>query len=886
MSLAAGTRLGPYEIDAPLGAGGMGEVYKARDTRLARSVAIKVIGAERGDESDRRRFQREARAVAALDHPHICTLHDLGEHEGTDYLVFELLQGETLAARLARGPLPIGDVLVFGCQMADALGHAHRLGIVHRDLKPQNVMLTRQGLKLLDFGLARVIPLDAATKTTLASSNLTGDGVVMGTPAYLAPEQIEGQEAGVASDMFALGAVLYEMITGRRAFEAPTRAAILGNILRSEPVPASKIRPGTPPSLDRIVRTCLAKDPAGRFQSAHDLMTALQWVAEDWAGVTSDVTSATRQVRARSWLAAAAVAIAAALGVWLGWRVQDERLTLRWAVQFSVRAPDGHTVPNGPAPVLSPDGQHLVFPARDPNGVVRLLLQSFSSDQPRPIEGTVDAMYPFWSPDGSSIAFFAQRGLKRVDLVGGPVVHICDAENGRGGTWNEAGVILFTPTNAAPLMKVRATGGTPEPVTALDPATDASHRAPHFLPDGDRFLYFNMGTSAEHSTLRVDSLSRPGARTLVAEPTSGQYADGFLFFVRREVVLAQPFDIDRAELTGSAVPVFANVIGLNTGMFAYSVSSTGDVARIRTTASRVPSQLTWMTRSGGVEATVGPPAVMTDPAISADGRQASVVRWDDNGTSNVWLIDLTRGSATRLTNARFDVRPPAWSSDGARLAVTTRDRADEFFVTSAISATGAGEPEHLVTSQFSTASIGWTPDQRWFLYHAADEREAFNIWRRPAGGQPPEPWRRDGARNWSGQLSPDGGWLAYLSDQSGRPEVYVEHLDRPGRRWAISTAGGHHPRWDRTKPELYFVDADGQLITVPLTFGGELGVGSPRVLFRVQQPLQPPRVLLGGVRPYDVAPDGRFLVALPQGTSEVRSDVLVSLGATARWRAR
>jgi hypothetical protein len=497
MSLACGTRLGPYEIVSPLGAGGMGEVYRARDTRLGREVAIKVLSGILSDRPEmRERLDREARALSSLSHPNICVLHDVGHENGTDYVVMELLEGNTLADRLVRGPIPLPQLLEIAKQVADALDRAHRAGIVHRDLKPSNIMLTKAGAKLLDFGLAKA-PTAAAAHAALAtmthSKPLTAEGTIVGTFQYMSPEQVEGSDADARSDIFAFGAVLYEMATGKRAFDGRTQASVIAAVLASDPKPISELQPMSPPALDRLLRTCLAKDPDERFQSAHDLKLQLQWIVEggSQAGVPVPVAIRRRSRERIAWIAAA-VLLAGAVALGLAyWRATSAPAQL-W--HSYLLPPEKHTFAAGPGlgggqAAISPDGRMVAYLLTGPDGQL-LWLQSLDSPKAVPLPGTDGASYPFWSPDSRSIGFFAGAKLKRVDARGGPVQTICPAADGRGGSWNSEGTIVFAPGPSNPLSVVSADGGTPRPITKLDAArNDTSHRWPWFLPDGHHFLY-------------------------------------------------------------------------------------------------------------------------------------------------------------------------------------------------------------------------------------------------------------------------------------------------------------------------------------------------------------------------------------------------------------
>jgi predicted Ser/Thr protein kinase len=529
MTLAQGTRLGPYEILASVGAGGMGEVYRARDTRLDRTVAIKVLPSHLSSNPEiRQRFDREARTISSLSHPHICALHDVGHQDGIDYLVMEFLEGETLTDRLSRGALPAEQVLRYSIEIADALDKAHRQGIVHRDLKPGNIMLTKSGVKLVDFGLAKLAAAGPANTSvsilpTQAGMNLTQEGTILGTFQYMAPEQLEGKEADARSDIFAFGAVLYEMATGKKAFSGKSQASLIASILSAEPPPISSVQPMTPPALDRVVKTCLAKDPDDRWQTAHDVMLQLKWIAEggSQAGVPAPLVARRRGHERLAWgvaavLAVSTIALAAV-------QLARPRAAVR-VVRSSLLPPEKTTYhfigdAAGP-PAVSPEGLQIAFTARDSSGKSLLWVRSLDSPVPRAVAGTEDAMYPFWSPDSKFIGFFAGGKLKKIEASGGPAFALCDAGDARGGTWNKDGVIVFEPHFRDPLFRVPATGGKAAPVTKFDESRrETTHRFPFFLPDGSHFLYLAgshaVGTESELHAIYLGSLD--------GKPVEGNY---------------------------------------------------------------------------------------------------------------------------------------------------------------------------------------------------------------------------------------------------------------------------------------------------------------------------------------------------------------------------
>jgi serine/threonine protein kinase len=519
MTLAAGSRLGPYEILSAIGAGGMGEVYKARDTRLERTVAVKVLPEHlTANEDLRQRFEREAKTISQISHPHICALYDVGREGDRDYLVMEYLEGETLAARLDKGALPAEQLLRYGIEIADALDKAHRLGIVHRDLKPGNVMLTKSGVKLLDFGLAKAVQpaasVSALTSMPTETPALTAEGTILGTFQYMAPEQLEARDTDARTDIFAFGAVVYEMATGQKAFSGRSRASLIGAILKDEPPPISAVQPMTPPALDRVVKTCLAKDPEDRWQTARDVVLELGWIAEgSQAGTTPPAVAARRSRERVAWILSALLAIALALTLVLPYLGRARTSSEGRAVRLSVLPPEkGRFMPGTIA--LSPDGTRLAFVAADADGRSLLWIRSLDALEARALPGTERAYAPFWSPDGRFLAFFAEGKLKRVEASGGPPQILSNLTGtlsagtvGRGGTWNREGVILFAPNPGGPLVRIADTGGAPAPVTKLDVSRqENSHRWPVFLPDGRRFLYFARSRLKENHAIFVGSL--------------------------------------------------------------------------------------------------------------------------------------------------------------------------------------------------------------------------------------------------------------------------------------------------------------------------------------------------------------------------------------------
>ncbi len=878
-ALPNGARLGPYEILAPVGAGGMGEVYRARDTRLGRTVAIKLLNADvNGDASGRERFEREARSLAALTHPHICTVHDVGDHEGHAFLVMELLEGHTLAARLSRtkGGLPLDEALSIATHVAEALAFAHRHHITHRDIKPANIMLTPTGVKLLDFGLARLRDQDEVTRQSGTEGSLTAPLSVMGTLAYMSPEQLDGR-ADERSDIFAFGAVLFEMLAGRKAFDGATSSAVIGAVVHTDPPTVSSLRPDVSPSLERVVRRCLAKDPDARWQSTADLVDELKWIAgHPIAGGDKIQSPALERTGQRLTVAALAMTAALAIGaaVWSQVRVASPPAPA--FVRFVVPPPEDFSFSGMMA--LSPDGQRLALVTTDDKRRTQLWMRSMSSEVAQRVAGADGATYPFWSPDGQSIGFFADRQLKRVAAAGGPPLVICDAEDGRGGTWNQEGVIVFAPRTFSHLMRVPASGGTPQPVTQLDPLKYVANRWPHFLPDGDHFLYLADSPPGGQSALRVGSLRNRDSRSVLEEVTEGQYSDGLLFFARRDVLLAQPFDVGRLTLGGEPRAVVQDIARLHSGRYAFAVTPGGTLAFLRRSDQNPVARLTWFDRGGTATGSVGQPGRFADPSIAPDGKRIAVMRTDDNGRGDIWVFETKRGTATRMTSPG---RHPVWSPEGHRIVFSAIPRKGGPTVHLwTIPADGSAPMVPLIESKFQLTAHGWSPDGARLLYHLefGDQETANGLWLMTIPEARSVPFRNDGFLYPQAALSPDGQWVAYTSNQSGRYEIYVESFPTPGRRVQVSTDGGTQPRWRRDQRELYFLSADSRLIAVPATLGAEATLGIATPLFTLAMP---GGAMSGGPHQYDVSADGRFLAVVVEPHVPERPPVSVALNVTA-----
>jgi serine/threonine protein kinase len=872
VTLSAGTRLGPYEILSPIGAGGMGEVYRARDTRLGREVAVKVLPSHMSSSPEvRQRFEREAKTISQLSHAHICALYDVGREGATEYLVMEYLEGETLLDRLAKGPLPLEQTLRYGTEIADALDKAHRQGIVHRDLKPGNVMLTKSGVKLLDFGLAKAMA-PAAPKSSLTAlptqANLTEAGTILGTFQYMAPEQLEGKEADARSDIFAFGSVLYEMATGRKAFSGASQASLIGAILHTEPQPISAVEPMTPPALERVVKTCLAKDPEDRFQTAHDAKLQLEWIAEGGSviGLPATVAARRKSRELLAWIIAAlATGAALALAVSL---LRDRREPPR-IVQSSILPPEKSLFfyEDGPMAV-SPDGTRLAFIAANPEGKYILWIRPLSGMAAQPLAGTERASYPFWSPDSRFVGFFSGGKLKKIDSSGGPPQTLCDAQLARGGTWGTEGVILFTPSPREPISRVSSAGGGPVPVTALDLSRrEFSHRFPYFLPDGRHFLFLSQaipsGDPKEADVVYAGALDskerklllRVRSNVLYVPPSRGA-AQGHLLFARERTVVAQPFDPKSLSLSGEPVPVGEGVVYYtNFGFAVFTASHTGTLVYQSGGAGGV-SELVWLDRSGKRLSTVGAPADYLRPRVSHDGRRIAVDIIDPTtGRSDVWTYDLARNVATRLTFGPTDNNYPIWSPDDLRIAFTSNRNGTGDLYEKPSSGTGDDKPVFLDPTSFKVIS-DWSQDGAFLAYHAIStmSRAGWDLWTFSLADKKPALFLSTPATESMPIFSPDGRWLVYVSDESGRYEVYVQPFPGRGGKWQISPEGGNQPVWGPDGRELFYMSLDNKLMAVDVRTASGFEAGTPRVLFETRL-----KGLLG--RRYDISPDGtRFLV--------------------------
>ena len=874
MSLAPGTKLGPYEIALPLGAGGMGEVYRARDTRLERTVAIKILPQQLSDDPIRKqRFEREAKTISSLNHPNICTLHDIGSQDGTDYLVMECVEGETLAKRLEKGPLPLEQVLKCGAQVADALDKAHRAGIVHRDLKPGNIMLTPAGAKLLDFGLAKpVAPLVSGATLTVAAQTtpMTQEGMIVGTFQYMSPEQIEGKDVDGRSDIFSLGAVLYEALTGRTAFEGKTQLSVASAILEKEPAPIASAKPLTPPALEHVIQKCFAKTPDDRWQSASDLGAELKWIAGSGGqmAVRVQTPSAKRSRETLAWAVAGALAVMLIAGVlwWRNSKPQEQTMYFPAPLSSSARdiavAPNGHTV--AVVAYLESARKNVIW------------IYELGAPSARNLPGTEGATYPFWSADGRSLGFFADSKLKKLDASGGPVQTICDATMPRGGSWNKDGVIIFTPQVRGGLYKVPASGGTPASISEPDWSRgETSHRWPMFLPDGKHYLYLAADFAGQRDVdaVFVGSLDSKEKKLIVEGSTNAAYAaPGYLLFYRDKTLLAQRFDLKQFVLSGEPVTVLADIEYFPQVKRAAFAASDSGLLAAQSGAGVVLSQLLWFDRKGKELGAAGKPDVYGNVAISPNGKSLALDKTDigDQNTIDVWTYELAHDSSKRFTFGPGLTMAPIWSPDGSQLAYT----ANRQHVTQILfmkNADGTQEEKRLMQKdQGGTAPNSWSRDGKYLLYSSGSELwfVAFpELKNAPFLKAPPSVLR-------NAQFSPDIRWVSYESNETGRWEIFVTSFPDAHGKWQISTGGGEQPRWRGDGKELYYLSSDGKMMAVPVTTGAKFDAGTPAVLFQAT-PRQP--VVSADLFVYDVSRDGqRFLINTPtkQGETQPMSIVL------------
>lgn len=890
MSLTSGAKLGPYEIQSPLGAGGMGEVYRAKDTRLDRTVAIKVLPSHlSGDQELKQRMEREAKAISALQHANICTLYDIGTQDGTNFLVMECLEGQTLAERLGKGVLPLDQVLKIGTEIAQALEKAHQHGIIHRDLKPANIMLTKAGAKLMDFGLAKpemsisaqaLGPFTPSTPTldlaslASAASSLTQKGSIVGTFQYMAPELLQGAEADARSDLFSFGCVLYEMITGRRAFEGKSQLSVFTAILEKDPEPIAASQPLSPQMLDRVVRACLAKDPADRIQSAHDVAMDLGWVDSLRSAAPDPESSGAPAASRVPWFAAIAAAIV--LGTLAGFFLHRPAPSAP-AIRAALNPPPGGgfrlTDDAGGPPVLSPDGAFLAFTATV-EGKTSVWVRPMNSNDARSLPDTSDAIFPFWSPDSRSIGFFAGNKLKTIEVDGSASQAVGDVTLGRGGAWGSGGVIVFSASPTSALLQVNASGGVPAPLTKLEASRHTSHRWPFFLPDGKHFLYLAMNhdpSKSSNDAIYYASLDGRENRLLIHAQTNGIYAAGFLLFGRADQLMAQPFDPDKGALSGQAQAVSSGVLNdVTTWHMDATATDSGVLLFANGTSGKV--QLVWMDRTGKQAAVAAENLQnLQDARLSPQGDRVALQL--DSGINDIWTLDLGRGVRTRLTFGPVANTYPIWSPDGKWIAYASPRAGSSAIYRKP--ADGSGAEEILMSDPNGAGLVpsDWSRDGKTLIYSTGLRTGNQITWALPLDGERKPRLVVEHAVD--GTLSPNGRWLAYTLF-SGQTEVYVVAFRGSQGKWQVSPNGGQVPQWSKDGKELYYLDSTQSIVAVPVRdLGNTLEFGAGQTLVSQWTVLSTPF--------YSVFPDGQKLL-MERVMQQVSQPLTVVTNFTAQLR--
>jgi serine/threonine protein kinase/Tol biopolymer transport system component len=897
MALQPGTTLGPYKIESAIGAGGMGEVYKATDARLNRTVAVKVLPPHFAHDADmKQRFEREAQTIAGLNHPHICTLHDVGEQDGTRFLVMEYVEGETLADRLSRGPLSIDEALQVGGEIVDALDRAHRQGIVHRDLKPANIMLagsstTRSGqtvrsgspqTKLLDFGLAKwaVSDQDAPLAAQPTRLDVTAQGTMVGTLQYMAPEQVEGREADARTDIFAFGAVLYEMLTGRKAFEGRSQASLIGAIMKAEPRPISHAQPLTPGVLEHIVARCLVKDPDERWQHAHTLKHKLQWIVRNRGAATAVVEA---QPRSRFDLAVTTVIVVllAALSVpaYLSWRGPADPE----AVQFR------HTITglSETDVAISPDGRTIAFVAKpDGSGASSLYTRPARGLTSVKLAGTANAAQPFWSPDSQFIGYVSAGKLKKVPASGGAPKDVCDAKDASGGAWSasQGGTIVFGSPKG--LMAVSAEGGAATPVTELAQG-ETGHFWPAFLPDGRHLVYLAWSEDAATRTLFAGTLDSKARTKLVAVESNPVYAAsggsrraaaGYLFFHRKATLFAQPFDAKALRFSGDPVQVAGDVSGGAEGRGNFSVSQNGVLLYFQGIAGATSggrgrttnSQFGWVDRAGGRSGAALDAGFYGDMDLSPDGKLVAITKQEQGApAADIWVIDWEKAIPHRLTNDPGNAINPVWSPDGARIAFTSfrKGNADVYVK----NANGVGEDTPLLESPMNESVEDWSRDGKYIAFEFGKDtfQDIYALPLEAGKAGKPFPVVRGPYQKDEPQFSKDVKWLAYASDENepGRFQVYVISFPAGDVKQQISTDGGGQPRWSWDGKQIHYRTLDNRFMSVDLKLGATIEHAVPRAMSGATT--NNPTAGDATRHMWSIASDGRILLRVPPGSGAV-----------------
>ncbi|HEY6945406.1 MAG TPA: protein kinase [Candidatus Acidoferrum sp.] len=874
MPLAPGNKLGPYEIVAPLGAGGMGEVYRARDTRLERTVAIKILPEHLSrDPVRKQRFELEAKTISSLNHPNICTLHDIGSQDGVDYLVMECVEGQTLGKRLEKGSLPLEQVLKYGVQIADALDKAHRAGIVHRDLKPVNIMLTATGAKLLDFGLAKpAAPLVSGATLSVArpTTPVTEEGIVVGTFQYMSPEQVEGKELDGRSDIFSLGAVLYEMVTGKKAFEGKSHLSVASAILEKEPAPLSVVKPMTPPTLDHAIRRCLAKDREERWQTARDLEMELKWVTEP-SSLSGSFTTKKRSNLAAVY-AITGVLLGAALvaGIASMFRAKPAYAPV---VRFSVAAPKGQAiaVESPPQFALSPDGTRLAFYAANSAGRYELYLRSMDSDGAKLLPGTGNTMNPFFSPDSEWVGLYSYdlSKLEKLTLSGGAPQPLCEVAGGTTANWPEMGSIIMAMRGQG-LFRVPSTGGTLQPIVAPGVMDEFLRNAPEVLP-GERGILFvgSAGLASQNDIVALDLISNKW-KTVIQQGVNPHYLEpGYIVFGRSSSIWVAPFDAEHLKLTGQPAPVVNGVLverpGIGVEQFA--VSKNGTLAYLAGTGAEAQRQIVLVDAKGVAKTLTEGGKPFEDLSLSPDGTKLALTV--EGSTWNIWIYNIIRKTLARLTFEN-DNRDPLWTPDGKRVVYTSlRNGVYGLYWRPA---DGSGPEEQLLSGKNIIYASSWSPDGHNLAYWQFDLQTKEDIWILPLqGDRKPYPFVQTPFTERFAAFSPDGHWMAYESNETGRPEIYIQPFPNPGGKWQISTEGGSRPEWSNDGKQIFYLTRN-ELMAVQIETKPAFSAGRPELLFGANY--------FTSGHYYDVMPDGKHFVFIQ---SAQQSDRPSQINVVINW---